>query len=838
MQKSKHFIPIELQNYNKKADELTEKECSESVYNKRDSFLHGNHVLWGIPFVFGSEENKDIIYLNSGSHQISFDSITAPYLVFAHASDIPPPISELDGMYRHFPGDPPLNTKVCEYIIHYKNGEKLAIPIRSRMEINNMCLAWGQESFLSVPHDRSTAFQTVSDDIMINQMPKVAWGASQYRTEAAGAHSPLKHWLFAWENPHPDIAITGLEIIHHTGRLFMMGITAGLVQLHPLRYGSRKKIAAFIEGNADNPFDLVDIDLGHIISVIPRPFYDNENWETGSNNELPLSKENEYLIEFNAHDDACLYLGETKKIIELRNINTDSVVKIMPAEQPVKLIVRNPQGQPVPVKVHAHGVAGEYLPPRNRHRIPNTHWFEDYSVDYAHDNHWCTYIDGVAEYLLPQGEVFFEVSKGFEIKPIRCRFDITPDTSEIEINLERMLDWRSLGWVTADTHVHFLSPNSALLESEAEDVNVVNLLASQWGELYTNIGDFDGKTETKSSDEYIVRVGTENRQHILGHISLLGYSGAMILPLTTGGPDESALGDPVDKTLTQWAEQCRKQSGINILPHFPNPRGEGSAAIVSELIDGVEMTSWGNLYLGIDPYSLSDWYRYLNCGYHVAAVGGTDKMSSNTAIGTIRTYAMIDGPLSYQAWMDAIKVGRTFVTYGALCDMRVDGKLPGSVITFNGSGTLNVEWTVASATIPITSVELIVSGDTVDGTSFDGLLGSKEGSFNVNVDKSCWIALRIRGHYPGKPEIIIAHTSAVMIIVDGIRPINNLDAVTILEQIEGVTAYVKTIGTKAQEQQFKKVLMTLTSAHRKLHNRLHELGHYHKHSSVDHHEGH
>ena len=30
--------------------------------------------------------------------------------------------------------------------------------------------------------------------------------------------------------------------------------------------------------------------------------------------------------------------------------------------------------------------------------------------------------------------------------------------------IERVLPWRERGWVTADTHVHFLSPGSALLE--------------------------------------------------------------------------------------------------------------------------------------------------------------------------------------------------------------------------------------------------------------------------------------------------------------------------------------------------------------------------------------
>lgn len=121
---------------------------------------------------------------------------------------------------------------------------------------------------------------------------------------------------------------------------------------------------------------------------------------------------------------------------------------------------------------------------------------------------------------LPPGPVYFEISKGFEIEPIRRVVEVGPDTTEILLSLEKVLPWRERGWVTADTHVHFLSPSTAGLEGSAEGVNVVNLLASQWGELMTNVGDFDGKTtfgsrESGGDGEWLVRVGTENRQHVL-----------------------------------------------------------------------------------------------------------------------------------------------------------------------------------------------------------------------------------------------------------------------------------------------------------------------------------
>jgi hypothetical protein len=173
---------------------------------------------------------------------------------------------------------------------------------------------------------------------------------------------------------------------------------------------------------------------------------------------------------------------------------------------------------------------------------------------------------------------------------------------------------------------------------------------------------------------------------------------------------------------------------LTVLPHFPNPRAEHAASIVSGEIDAVEMTSWGNLYSGIDPYSLSDWYRYLNL---VAAAGGTDKMSASTAVGTVRTYAHIgSGKLfTYESWMEAIRRAETFATYGPLLEFAVEGRLMGSRIEMSANGgKVDVTWQVASLTIPVSRVELVVNGEIRDsrGASPEG----ESGYWSVNLDRS------------------------------------------------------------------------------------------------------
>ncbi|NIM51991.1 MAG: hypothetical protein GTO22_22570, partial [Gemmatimonadales bacterium] len=64
------------------------------------------------------------------------------------------------------------------------------------------------------------------------------------------------------------------------------------------------------------------------------------------------------------------------------------------------------------------------------------------------------------------------------------------------------------------------------------------------------------------------------------------------------------------------------------------------------------------------------------------------------------------------------------------------------------------------------------------------------------------------------------------------------DAVTILDQIEGSLAYLDTVGTRAQTAAYRRMRLILTSAHRDLHNKLHQMGRYHEHTPVAHHAEH
>jgi hypothetical protein len=837
-----NFSPVPLQG-NTAFEELSKAGLSEAMSTSMAQAPGGACVSWGIPFRI----DRPILVKDQPVTEQT-KGLKAEWLVFLHATDVKPLVRDEYGLIRPMRGEGHLGEHVADYAIVYADGTEARAEIRRRHHVGPFRRIWGENCFQAVAHRKPHAVGPVR-----NQSSGGAWGNAETRVTTADSGQWV-NWLWAWQNPHPEKEIASLRFTPRSGALIVSAISAGGATAEPLRWRTRQKaILRMPDGTAfdyrvdgQGRWRQIQLDMGQIISVEPRKIYPNQTWDGTYNNKVPEVVGREVVVEYTAHPDARFHLedGTRVPVSELESgAGKGPLTPVLPATQRVRIRVReNASGKPVPVKLHIHGESGEYLPPVDRHRQPNGGWFEDYAPEFQNrGRHYCTYIQGETIVDLPLGNVYLEVSKGFEIRPIRRTIRVERSTETIDLSIEKLLAWRERGWVTADTHVHFLSPATAQLEGAAEGVNVVNLLASQWGELMTNVGDFDGKTtfgsrEAGGDGEWLVRVGTENRQHVLGHISLLGYQGNIIAPMCAGGPDEAALGDPIGVLLMEWAEQCKAQGGLVVLPHFPNPRCEHAAAMINGLIDGVEMTAWADLYGGIDPYSLSDYYRYLNCGHFIAAVGGTDKMSAMTAVGTVRTYARMPAgrEFTYDSWMEAVRSGYTFATYGPLMEFSVDGKPPGARMALKaGGGTLDVAWELASVTVPMSKVELVVNGEVRESRSVRPDRDS--GRWSVRVERSSWVALMVRGHYPDKPEIIAAHSSPVMVQVEGSPFFSALDAVTILDQIEGALAYLDTVGTRAEDAVYKRLRLKLTSAHRTLHNALHQRGQYHEHTSITQH---
>ena len=86
----------------------------------------------------------------------------------------------------------------------------------------------------------------------------------------------------------------------------------------------------------------------------------------------------------------------------------------------------------------------------------------------------------------------------------------------------------------------------------------------------------------------------------------------------------------------------------------------------------------------VDAFNVADgqeaiyerYYRLLNCGIRLPLSTGTDWWIYDHN----RVYAQVNGNFSYEAWIAALRGGRTFVTNGPLLFLTVNGQGPGATL--------------------------------------------------------------------------------------------------------------------------------------------------------------
>jgi hypothetical protein len=865
---SPHFTPVELSsvfNANRAALDGGLRPVGGDVPDWSSEKAFGAQAYRGIPFALGERDRDNVVLLAGNEVRIDLGSMQATYVVFLHAVE-DRALPELPGFgeavlspaIMHVASNE-LGDHVADYVLVYADGSEAVTPVLRRFAIQQRHIVWGASPFAAVPAAAPSVTNSATEDFILGRRARTEYGRGETRHDSGrGGYENL--WLYALPNPEPEKTIHAIVLRAREERAVVYGISATTLADHPLRDRVRRKLKLTLpegaalnqlrELNADETAAEIGIDLGTVISAQAALDYDENRWLGAEPDVQPVPSNSEVVVEYAAHPRGRLHVATGTESSVVADLPLDGeaagrlrLEPIASAERPVKIrVVDQATGQPVAVRLHLHGEAGEYLPPHGRHRKVNRYWFEDNYGEFVNDFNQYSYIDGECVVDLPLGRVFVEITRGYEIAPIRSAVEVTPETGELTFQLERRLPWRERGWVTADTHVHFLSPQTALLEGAAEGVNVVNLLASQWGEMFSNVSDFDGKTTIGARDfggdgEFLVRVGTENRMQVLGHISLLGYSGAMITPLCTGGPAESAIGDPQELTMAEWAQRCVDQGGLVVMPHAPNPQCERAADVVLDLIHAIEMMTFNPHQNQIGPYGLADWYRFLNIGHQIPICGGSDKMSASSLLGGIRTYAHLgEREFGYGSWMEAVRAGNTFVTVGPLIEFAVNGQPAGRTIELPASGgTVDVTWTVESVRVPIEQVEVVVGGLVAEQVDGCGKL-SVSGSASVRVSESTWIALRVRGSLRGRPGDIAAHSSAVMVTVGDAPVFRKPDAVAVLEQIEGAIAFVDTIAARPEAMRYKALRGTLEAAHNRLHGRLHRQGVAHLHTPLHRHD--
>ncbi len=781
-------IPLHQDNNIKRADEKPWEPASAAAIA---SLPTGDQVFWGIPFDMGPTNNNEVGLVVAGASGTT-DAVNiglggkASHVIIAHVCDSRAS-SSTAGQTADYPI--PVVTApgelLANYVLMFADGTEKSVPIRRRFEITQV-LSRMQNAFSARQHqDMETLdfrgpypadlWGRMQTGVSVGS-PLPAPAARDYLAQNPGSNTPS--WsIYALPNLFPEREIVGLRI-EPTGSaaIAIGGVTLFYGDSHPLRLNVIESIALDGPNKLDNR---VSVDMGIIARTRTVPNFDPDKWlaapvkgwgELSGNDKT-------FVADVVAASDATLTSGDTELRMrdlyqtgkaDSKNGNTTARVLTPKRTWVHGRVVDVSTGKPTPARIHFRSPDGRYFPPYGHRHQVNDNWFEDYGADLKMGDTEYAYIDGTYQGEMPGGEVFVEVAKGFEFEPVRERIDIKPGQRNLEIRLHRVANLRTQGWVTADTHVHFLSPETAHLEAQAEGLNLINLLAAQWGDLFTNVGDLTGNMSGSSSNDTIVWVGSENRQHFLGHISMLGAHGQPIFPMSTSGPTEGYFGDPTDRAMSEWADECRRKGGVVIVPHFPFPHSEVVAEVVRGRVDGLEIRDFHGPTL--DTFAVHEWYRLLNTGHRVAAVGGTDKKSAGMPVGGVRTYANIgDEEFTFDAWGRAVRAGRTYTTSGPMIDLTVNGLQPGNQIDMpKGGGTVHLEGNVTS-TIPIHSLEIVQNGRVIAATTSRSGQHSLALSEEIVVDQSSWLAARcVSAHQAWHcwPVRFGAHTSPVYIVVD------------------------------------------------------------------------
>jgi hypothetical protein len=243
-----------------------------------------------------------------------------------------------------------------------------------------------------------------------------------------------------------------------------------------------------------------------------------------------------------------------------------------------------------------------------------------------------------------------------------------------------------------------------------------------------------------------------------------------------------------------------------------------AAEIVTGKIDAVE------LYPRSDgtfrSYAYNEWYRYLNCGYRVAAAGGTDKMNAATPVGGNRTYAYLaQQEFSFANWAAAVRAGRTFATTGPLIDFRVDGRMAGDEIALRaGGGTFEVQ-VEATSQVPFHRVEVVWNGAVVASREEGSGTRQMKLAEKVSVQGPGWLAARCASRLPTARFGVAAHTSPVYVTVPGRELFSPAAGAYLLKLIEGSQTYVENLAISGDPQRMARIVAALKAAHAQLHRR-------------------
>ena len=487
-------------------------------------------------------------------------------------------------------------------------------------------------------------------------------------------------------------------------------------------------------------------------------------------------------------------------------------------------------GGPIHARVHVRDHQGEYWPPQGHRTTIAKGWREDIGGDVIVDGKTFAYVNPDFVLPLPPGRYLMEIERGPEYVPHAQAFAVTEEEiPELAVKLKRWIHMAERGWYSGDTHTHFLDPQTAMLEAQGEDLNVINVLASSGGNLITSVHHFTGSPSIFSDDENIVYIAEETRHDYLGHTVLLNLK-ELVFPFGWGGPNTGVHGGYDFPTMAHQADKAREKGALVAWAHLPHPHAElpidaslGKVDAVETMVFGDPMAKRARVYFDeFPPENLSPidlWYSLLNTGHDLPGLGSTDKMWNSQVSGSVRTYVLVDGKFNYQSWIDGIEAGRTFFTSGPMLSFSLGGHKIGDQVVIERSEKFAFTVEVESR-LPVDRIDIVVNGEVLaskENTERQQKVGFKG---DLTIDNSAWVSARAyssqilptQAHLTGSGSPVFAHTSPVYVSVDNQPRASAESAAYLLNICDKTIEWAKTRGRYHDEAQRQEVVSLYETA--------------------------
>ncbi len=500
-------------------------------------------------------------------------------------------------------------------------------------------------------------------------------------------------------------------------------------------------------------------------------------------------------------------VGQGSQDIGFRN-ETDVLFSCEPARE-LTLRIKDEDGQPTTGCFLVKDLPGRVYPSQAKRLAPD---FGFHPQIYRHDGE---------KLKLPAGTYKIEFSRGPESILESREVKIEPSTAELSFQVKRWIDPSKLGWWSGDHHIHaagcahYTKPSEGVHAPDmmrhclGEDVKIGANLT--WGPCFDYQKQFfTGAIDKVSQYPYLLRYDVEVSgfgSHQSGHLCLLRLREQMY-----PGGDSMQHWPTLCLNTLRWAKQqgavvgpAHSGWGLEMdsteLPNYTVPpfKGIGANEYIVDVTHEVPGPG-GKMIRAVDfistvdtpyPWELNIWYHTLNVGFRTRISGETDfPCIYGERVGLGRSYVRLDGKLNYDDWCEGIRQGRNYVSDGKshIIDFQLNQRHMGendSEVKLSSPGKVQISaqvaarlneapnreiqrrrfdekpyWDVERARIGDTRtvpVELIVNGYPVAKQTLiaDGTL--RDVKFEVPIEKSSWVALRI---------LPSSHTNPIFVLVN------------------------------------------------------------------------